>query len=199
MDVESTKGVDWISYATYVSQVQIHSIHSAFVMLGLDSANRVSLPVAFCYSVTKGALQRLQSWRRKEKGERNSSPLFVFLVNLGCCQYHRASFLQSGRGVILIEAIELVCRFSSLCRIRFNCVPLRHQQLSLSIPSEKSESLLCGDPSPNSDTWSGKEHLFLQRSEYQLHGDPCSSSNFNGSRNLFLCSPCCPFPRGGSW
>lgn len=81
--------------------------------------------------------------RRKEKGI--SSPLFVFLVSLGCCQYHK-SLLSSvwQRHVILIEAIELVCRFSSLCRIRFNCVPLRHQQLSLSIPSEKSESLLSG-------------------------------------------------------
>ena len=54
-----------------------------FVMLGLGSANRVSLPVAFCYSVTKGVLQRTTGL--EEKGV---SSLF-FLVSLGSCQNHK--------------------------------------------------------------------------------------------------------------
>ena len=113
-----------------------------FVMLGLDSANRVSLPVAFCYSMTKGALQR--TTELEEKGEWSFFPFFFF-VSWALVNITRAFFPQSDRGTsFFTEAIELVCRFSSLCRIRFHCVPLRHQQLSLSIPSEKSESLLCG-------------------------------------------------------
>ena len=80
-------------------------------------------------------------------GERRMEflPFFFFFVRWALVNITRASFPQSDRDTsFFTEAIELVCRFSSFCRIRFHCVPLRHQQLSLSIPSEKSESLLCG-------------------------------------------------------
>ena len=74
-----------------------------FVMLGLDSANRVNLPVAFCYSMTKGALQR--TTELEEKGEWSFFPFF-FSCQLGSCQYHK-SLLSSvwQRHFILIEAI----------------------------------------------------------------------------------------------
>ena len=75
-----------------------------FVMLGLDSAKRVSLPVAFCYSVTKGALQR--TTELEEKGERRKEFLPPFLFSLpvwAVVNITRASFLQSGRGTSFSE------------------------------------------------------------------------------------------------
>ena len=64
-------------------------------MLGLDSANRVNLPVAFCYSMTKGALQR--TTELEEKGEWSFFPFF-FLVSWALVNITRVSFLQSDRG-----------------------------------------------------------------------------------------------------
>ena len=100
------------------------------------------LASGFLLLCDKGGTQR--TTELEEKGEWSFFPFFFF-VSWALVNITRASFPQSDRGTsFFTEAIELVCRFSSFCRIRFHCVPLRHQQLSLSIPSEKSESLLCG-------------------------------------------------------
>ena len=68
-----------------------------FVMLGLGSANRVSLPVAFCYSVTKGVLQRTTGL--EEKGQRSFFPFFP-------CQFGLLSISQVPPFFSLTEALH---------------------------------------------------------------------------------------------